>query len=361
MSYRWIATQNDLNDLISRLQPLEWVVIDTEADSFHHFQEKLCLVQLLTPQGVELIDPLVKLDFSSFWSVLGDKKWKIHAADYDLRLIRKVGGKTPPEIFDTFIAAQVLGKKTLSYSALVLEYKGITLSKSNQKADWTLRPLNESMLDYAAADVLHLDPIVLSLKGELEQLGRTAWFNQSCQRQMRVTMVPEAEEEDPDAWQVSGHHQLDPHSRTILKHLWQWRHEEAATRDLAPFRVLRNDLMISLVERFSKNPKAEFPIPPFIKGESKQRLINKIEAAIEAEPIPFIHTRRPDPMSLAVEKRFNAFREKRQKVSEDLGMDPGFIASKAVLIELAENPESAPEKLMKEDRCCQWQMDLMTS
>jgi ribonuclease D len=359
MSYCWIATQKDLDDLTSRLHPLDWVVIDTEADSFHHFQEKLCLVQLLTPQGVELIDPLVKLDFTSFWSVLGDKKWKIHAADYDLRLIRKVGGKTPPEIFDTFIAAQILGKKALSYSALVLEYKGITLSKSNQKADWTLRPLNESMLDYAAADVLHLDPIVLSLRSELEQVGRTEWFHQSCQRQMRITMSPE-NPEDPDAWQISGHHQLDPHSRTVLKYLWQWRNAEASSRDLAPFRVLRNDLMISLVEQFSKNPHQEFPVPPFIKGESKQRLLKKIQEAQDSEPIPFIHTRRPDPMSLAVEKRFNALRDKRQKTAEELGMDPGFIASKVVLIELAENPDTAPEKLMKEDRCCQWQMDLMT-
>lgn len=359
MSYRWIATQNDLDDLIIRLQPLEWVVIDTEADSFHHFQEKLCLIQLLTPQGVELVDPLVKLEFSRFWEVLGNKKWKIHAADYDLRLIRKIGGKTPSVIFDTFIAAQILGKKALSYSALVLENKGITLSKSNQKADWTLRPLNESMMDYAAADVLHLDPIVTDLQNGLQQARRMEWFNQSCQRQIRITQTPK-DQEDPDAWQIPGHHQIDPQSRTILKHLWEWRQNEAQNRDLASFRVMRGELMLELIERFNKNPSEEFPVPPFVKGESKQRLLHKIEQALQAAPIPYLHPKRPDPMSLAVEKRFNSLREKRQKVADALKMDPGFIASKLTLIELAEKPDSAPQKLLQEDRCCQWQIDLLT-
>ncbi len=358
MSYRWIATQNDLDDLIRRLQPLEWIVIDTEADSFHHFQEKLCLVQLLTPQGVELVDPLVKIDFTHFWETLSNKKWKIHAADYDLRLIRKIGGQTPTVIFDTFIAAQILGKKALSYSALVLENKGITLSKSNQKADWTLRPLNESMIDYASADVLHLDPIVTVLRSELEQAGRLEWFHQSCQRQIRVTLQTK-NSEDPDAWQIAGHHQIDPRSRRTLKHLWEWRQTEAQSRDLAPFRVMRGDLMLDLITQYHKKPSEEFPVPPFIKGESKQRLLRTIEQSLQLDPIPYLHPRRPDPMSLAVEKRFNTLREKRQKVADQLKMDPGFIASKLILVELAENPDTAPSRLLQEDRCCPWQIELL--
>ncbi len=358
MSYRWIATQNDLDDLISRLQPLEWVVIDTEADSFHHFQEKLCLIQLLTPQGVELVDPLAKVDLTQFWTILGEKKWKIHAADYDLRLIRKIGGTPPSVIFDTFIAAQILGKKALSYSALVLENKGITLSKSNQKADWTLRPLNESMIDYASADVLHLDPIVTVLREGLEQSGRMEWFDQSCQRQLKITKSPK-EQEDPEAWQISGHQHLDPKSRTLLKYLWEWRQTEAKNRDLATFRVMRGELMLELIELFNKKPSEEFPVPPFVRGDSKQRLLLKIEQALQAEPIPYLHPRRPDPMSLAVEKRFNALRDKRQKVAEELKMDPGFIASKITLIEIAENPDTAPQRLLQEDRCCPWQIDLL--
>lgn len=358
MSPQWISQQADLDAFVDHLKRLEWVVIDTEADSFHHFQEKLCLVQLLTPKGVTFVDPLVSLDFHSFWNALGARKWRIHASDYDLRVIRKAGGGVPPEIFDTFLAAQILGKKALSYSALVLEYTGTTLSKSNQKADWTLRPLSESMIDYAAADVLYVDTIVDALRKELEAKGRTNWFHQSCQRQLRIVQKSE-DQPDPDAWQISGHHLLLPQSRTVLKHLWEWRQNEARERDLAPFRVLRNDMLHAMVVDYEKNPEAEFRIPHFIRGVSRELMEAHFEVGKGSKPIPFTPPKRPDPISQEVDKRLNQLREKRQKVSEEVQMDPGIIASKSVLLELAEKGAVGAQQLIEKDRVCPWQMELL--
>lgn len=358
MSPQWISRQSELDTLIQEMRGIDWLVIDTEADSFHHFQEKLCLIQLLTPQGVQFIDPLSSINLEQFWKVLNEKKWKIHASDYDLRMIRKTGGGVPIEIFDTFLAAQILGKKALSYSALVLEYTGTTLSKSNQKADWTLRPLNQSMLEYAAADVLYVDSIVNALQKELQEKGRGDWLRQSCERQLRIVQKSE-DLPDPDAWQISGHHLLQAQSRAILKELWLWRQNEARERDLAPFRVLRNDLLQEMILNHEKNPQKEFPIPHYIRGKAREHFEAHLEVGKGSKPIPFTPPPRPQPVPYEVDRRMTLLKEKRQKIADEIQIDPGILASKGILMELAEKGDEGAQSLIQSDRLCRWQLELL--
>ena len=156
------------------------MAVDTEADSLHHYIEKLCLVQVSVPEEDMVIDPLVSLDLKPLVELLNRKSLILHGADFDIRILKRFYAFEPREIFDTMIAAQLLGYEKQGLADLAEKHCGVVLSKSAQKADWSVRPLNEKLLLYAANDTHYLLPLRAKLQEELEALGRDGWHRQSC-------------------------------------------------------------------------------------------------------------------------------------------------------------------------------------
>ena len=162
-----IDTDEKLAVLLPGIRAAAWIAVDTEADSLHAYPEKVCLIQISTVAGDNLIDPLARINLDPMLDALTAHALIMHGADYDLRLLRKHHEFVPGAIFDTMLAARLLGLRQFGLSHLVEHYLGIKLEKTSQKANWARRPLTERMERYARDDTHYLKPLSDKLKLEL--------------------------------------------------------------------------------------------------------------------------------------------------------------------------------------------------
>src|ERR1017187_8012121 len=212
---RVIDTERKLEAFLPVLRAATWVAVDTEADSLHAYPEKVCLIQISTVSGEELVDPLAPVDLDPLLDALTGHELIMHGADHDLRLLRKHHKFVPSAIFDTMLAARLLGLRQFGLSHLVEKFLNVKLEKGPQKANWAVRPLTERMERYARNDTYYLKPLADHLKAELEAKGRLAWHQESCARliQDSTRQCPA----DLDAiWRIKGSHQLEPSALAIL-------------------------------------------------------------------------------------------------------------------------------------------------
>ncbi|HET7872538.1 MAG TPA: ribonuclease D, partial [Terriglobales bacterium] len=140
-----VDTEKKLEDFLPSLRAAKWIALDTEADSLHAYPEKVCLIQVSTASGDRLIDPLAALNLDPFLEALSGHELIMHGADYDLRLLRRHHRFVPKAVFDTMLAARLLGIRKFGLSDLVETCLGVKLEKGPQKANWALRPLTERM------------------------------------------------------------------------------------------------------------------------------------------------------------------------------------------------------------------------
>src|SRR5262249_32737581 len=166
----------------------------------------------------------------------------MHGADYDLRLLRRHHEFVPAAVFDTMLAARLLGLSQFSLSHLVERYLGVKLEKGPQKANWAVRPLTDRMAQYARNDTRFLKPLADQLKSALDSSHRLAWHQESCAR--LITDSAKQRPEDVDGkWRVKGSHLLGRPALTILRELWHWREAEALGANKPPFFVLSHQAL----------------------------------------------------------------------------------------------------------------------
>jgi len=225
------------------------VCLDTEADSLHHYHEKLCLLQVACGGRFALVDPLAVTDVSPLLALLDRYELWFHGADYDLTMLRRTYNWEPRLIRDTQIAARLAGARQFGLAALLQNVLGLTICKASQKADWSRRPLPEHMLSYAVDDVRYLLKIADHFLAILKDKNRVAWFEQSClSLQQDVAQRSLLEREDP--WRVQGSGRLNSKGLAILKSMWEWREGIAKERDIPCYRIMSNKQMVAYAELF---------------------------------------------------------------------------------------------------------------
>jgi ribonuclease D len=244
-----IADAAQLADLLPQIQPHDRVAIDTEADSLHSYREKLCLLQLSLPARDYIVDPLAQVDLAPLRDALQTKEIVLHGADFDLRLLRRSLDFGARRIFDTVIAARLLGIREFSLAALVERFFDVTLAKGSQKANWARRPLSPRMLEYATNDTHYLLPLAERLETKLQERDRLDWLRQSCQRAVEQAAVSRVRDED-ETWRIRGSGALKGRAAAVLRGLWQWREKEAAAVDRPPFHILQNHELLQSAENF---------------------------------------------------------------------------------------------------------------
>src|SRR6478736_3485710 len=245
-----IQADAELAELLPKLTHVDRVAVDTEADSLHCYFEKLCLIQLSIPGQDFLVDPLANVELSPLAQALTDKEIVLQGADFDLRLLRRSVGFVATRIFDTVIAARLIGIRSFSLAALVEQFFGVTLVKGSQKANWARRPLPQHMAEYAMNDTHYLLPLAEKLEAGLRERGRLDWFRQSCERALQQAGVQRTRD-DEEPWRVSGSGKLGGRACAILRELWHWRDKEAQASDRPAFHVLQNHLLIEAAEQFA--------------------------------------------------------------------------------------------------------------
>ena len=227
------------------------IAVDTEADSLHCYFEKLCLIQVSVPGYDCLIDPLAGFALEPLFSACEGKEIILHGADYDLRLMRRVGYAGPTRVFDTMIGARLCGIPEFSLAALINKYFGVVVTKASQKANWARRPLSPQMADYAVNDTRYLHRIAEIIEAELRRLERWEWFGQCCERAIAASAI--VKDRDPDqAWRITGSTDLRGRSSAVLRALWHWREDEASRVDKPTFHILHNEQLVNAAARFDQ-------------------------------------------------------------------------------------------------------------
>ncbi len=347
--------------IASKVESRPWVALDTEADSLHHYKESLCLIQISHDGQHALIDPLADVDLRPLWDLLIPARWIFQGADYDLRMLASVGAPAPVEIFDTMLAAQLAGRPGLGYAALVKDFCGIDLCKSSQRSDWSIRPLSNKMVDYAVQDTAHLETLRQELTKQLMGLGRLEWHRQACARVLRTSRQP-APVDLEERWRLKGSNRLAPQSLAVLKSLWEWREREAERADVPVFRVLHNERMLAFANWAGTHlrvPPQGSSLWPNYSPERARRLVEAVEAGRAATPPSPLPAKPRQPRNAAIDRRLEKLRDARDTAAAKLKLDPTILASKITLYDIARDPDTAPARLVAEDRWCQWQADLL--
>ncbi len=351
-----IENASELEALARELLKQKVVAFDTEADSFYHYFDKTCLVQVATKRRIYLIDPLAlggPAELQPLAPVMAspDIRKIFHAAEYDLFVLKRDCGFTFASLFDTMISAQLLGYPAIGLAALIERHFEIKLPKDEQRSDWSARPLRDSQLTYAAADVTHLIPLAKLLEKELKKAGRLDWaqeeFETLTQRQW-----PEREFDRLGYLRIKGARALDPKALSVLRELYLVRDKRARDIDRPPFKVLGNRALLEIAERMPRTDAALSKV----KGVTDlilRRFGREILAAVERGaqknhgPVPKkmggngSGRRR---MDRTTEKRVAALKRWRTGRAKDLAMDPGVLCPNATLETIAwKKPKQASE------------------
>ena len=340
-----IDTATALAGLAARIAATDRVGVDTEADSLHCYHEKVCLVQVGLPDADELVDPLAGLDLQPLLGALAGVEIVMHGADFDLRMLYRLGLGAPSRVFDTMIAARLTGAARYGYAALVAEHFGVVLTKGPQTANWGLRPLDARLARYARNDTHHLRPLAERLGRRLDELGRRAWLEQSCRRAVDAARVVRAR--DPEGeWRVRGSHTLRPRASAVLRALWHWREREAEAADRPPFRILSNADLVDAAERLDGDETVS------LRGLRGGRLARFGRAADEAlrlgesEWPGRLPARARPHFTKAQDRRLAALRRRRDRCAKELAIDADLIAPRAALERIAVEGDDARAALL---------------
>lgn len=335
--------------LISALPPEAGSVgLDLEADSLYRYAERICLIQVCFGDEVHLLDPLTEESMDPLVEWLKTARIWMHGADYDMSLMLREWNLVPPMLYDTQIAAQLLGHERFGYASLVEQYFDVELSKSSQKADWGKRPLSPKMLEYACNDVRYLLPLAKEVEGKLRDLGRYDWFLESCEAARERVMTREGEEKE--SWRIGGSGKLRPRGLVFLKALWEWRDHEAAAWNRPNFMVATNKQLIAWSEDLAKDAQVFFP--PKWRTDRRQKLIEAIQ---RAEKVPEAEwPRKPKRERRTRDESFEAKLaselKRRNEIAAGLGIDPSVIASRAVMEQLVGGLADPSEVLLNWQR-----------
>ncbi len=343
-----IDTEENRDAALERLREADYLAVDTEFQRESTYFAELCLVQVGTPDTAFAFDAR-KLDLAPLWTLLlePDRCHVLHSADQDYELFAQLAGDTPRPLFDTQIAATLLGiGDQIGYAALVEARLGITVDKTLSRTDWTRRPVSEAALQYALDDVIHLAAIYPALRAELEQRGRLAWALEDCADLARAERY---RPEPAAAWQrLKGLGRLDGPSQAVAARLAAWR-EERAIRANRPRRwILKDDLLLAMAER---RPADEAGLDALGVGKpgsrTRQELLQLIGGGLYegvATAQPLLNGARPDPLE---RKRLAALAARCREIAERLGIPPSYLAPRAELQQLLHAGEHADLRLLR--------------
>ncbi len=366
IEFQYIDTPEELDHLTALLQSVEEAALDTEADSFHHYQPKICLIQLSFNRQNYVIDPLAEMDLGGFLAELSRKRLIIHDAGYDLRLMNADFGFKPTQpVFDTMLAASLASLKSVGLSGLLNLLFDKTVAKGNQRADWSRRPLPKKLLHYAVEDTAFLFQIKHYLETELTRLGRTDWHTETCEWAVRAAYM-DKEPTDPERqWRIKGTGQLAPKEMAFVRSIWHWREAIAKRTNLALFMICPNADVIRLAEWAARRKKpvtAETRLPIRCKHYNKASLIKALQQAQKLPAQQWPGKIKSDPskrLSDATRTVINQLKAECEIVAEQLDLPVQLLASRAALTRIVLNNATTFEQIQKKKILMRWQTNLL--
>jgi ribonuclease D len=284
-----ITTTAALADICGRMARHPFVTVDTEFLRETTYYPLLCVAQIASADDAVVVDALAPgIDLTPFFDLLADESVVkvFHAARQDIEIVWNLAKKIPHPIFDTQVAAMVLGYgDSISYDQLVQRITGDTLDKSNRFTDWTRRPLTEAQLRYAVSDVTHLRDVYLKLSADLKARGRESWV----ESEMDILTSPDTYRAEPErAWERLKSRVRKPKELAVLMEVAEWREREAQTRDVPRGRVLKDDVIGDIATQAPATIEQLSRLRSLPKGFERSRwgdaIIEAVKRGIERDP-----------------------------------------------------------------------------
>jgi ribonuclease D len=353
-SFEIVTEKSEMEKIAKELLREEIVAFDTEADSFYHYFDKVCLVQIATRKKCWLVDPLgpdgPKI-LEPLGPVFASPKVRVlfHAAEYDIYVLKRDCGFEFTNLFDTMVCAQLLGYPAIGLAALVERHFGVVLPKEQQRSDWSRRPLSDNQQTYAASDVLYLIKLAEKLERELQKAKRLDWaqddFKTLCARRW-----PDREFDKLGYLRIKGARSLDPVALAVLRELFLVRDKRAREIDRPPFKVLGNRTLLEMSESHATDldSLAEIKgITDLIVKRSGKNLVAAVKRGLRKPhgPIPKIETTVRRRMDRRSEKRLAVLKDWRGPTCKALKLDPGVLCPNAALESIAIADPKSPEDL----------------
>ena len=363
IDYEYIDNEQGLSRMQEQLRRADRISIDLESDSYHRYGEKIALIQLSDGKHIFLLDPF-SVDLSTVAPLFMDRSREkiFHDVDYDGRMLLTYLGVKPFPIFDTMIAARMLGKEKVGLADLLNEYFGLDLDKGLQKADWSQRPLTIEMLKYGALDVAYLLPLRDRLADEMEKTGRTEWAREEFAR--LVNNLEPMPEREVNVLKFKGARELLPRQLAVLEKLLQWRERKAKAFDVPSFKVIGNERLLRIAERHPSN-RRELEETQILSPRQLARFGNEITAAVQkgfkvpVSKLPLFPKQAHQKRDLAAERILRNLKAMRDRKAGELKLDPGFLMPNGLLKAIAKTKPEDMSDMRKSGLLKNWQLEIM--
>jgi ribonuclease D len=360
-SFEYLDTVADVEKFTTEIAATREIALDTEGASFHRFVDRVYLLQLSTRERHAVIDPLPIGAPPGLGALLEDPAVEVvfHDADYDLRLLKQDYGWHVRTIFDTRIAAQLLGYTAFGLAALLERFFDVKLDKKHQRADWSMRPLTRDMLDYAAQDTRWLLQLRDHMAAELERMGRTAW----AREEFALLEGTRWTDDEPGTsyLRMKGARDLTRRELAVLRELVPWRDAVAGALDRATFRVLGNEQLLEIARSQPQTKEALGKIKGMPRAILEQRgadLLDAVSRALAVSdadlpkyPRAARWDRDPD-----FDARVSALKTARDAAAKRLALDPGVLCSRDRMEAVARRSPAIVEEVAEVPELRRWQV-----
>lgn len=361
---RFIDTAAGFDALLTELGRPARIAVDTEAASYHRYSDAICLIQISTATVTAVVDSPRLPSLGAFGALLRDPAVEsvFHDADYDLRLLDRDHRVGVARLFDTRIAAQLLGEPGIGLAALLEKYQGVKLDKKFQRADWSERPMAPGMLEYAAADTHYLLALRDLMEQKLREAGRMSWAEEEFGIAAQVKWEEKAADEA--YLKVKGARLLKPRQLAVLRELYAWRDATAKRMDRATFRVMNPDILLLLAELQPREVASLRGIRGLSPDQVERRGKDLVEAVARGLAVPeadlprFERTRRPPP-DPAFDARFERLKAARNAIADRLGLQPGVLCPNGTLEGVARREPKDLAEMREVVELRRWQVEVL--
>lgn len=347
-----------LRQMVESLTQEPVVAVDTESNSLYAFREQVCMVQFSIPQTDYLVDPLALADLSPLGPLFADPAIEkvFHAAEYDLICLKRDYGFKFNHLFDTMVAARILGREAVGLGAILEAEFGVRLNKRYQRADWGQRPLPPDLLAYARLDTHYLIALSERLRQALETQNLSSLAQEDFQR-LRLINGHAMEEPALSCWRVHGATDLSPQQAAILQELCLYRERMARTMDRPVFKVINDQTLVDIARLGPSHLDQLSRIRGMNDGQIRRhgyRILEAVQRGQNAAPLTPPKQQRPNEALL---KRVESLRRWRKEAGETMNVNSDVVLPRDLLFSLAEQNPHTPDELAAAMQEVPWRLE----